>query len=314
MGHICAGHGALDMNGAGPIVHDKMQEREMRRAELAIARKYADRLPWEAVIWGLGNLAVWLALWPLVFLGLMPLWLAFPIATINVALCYLPSHEAQHDIIGRPGTKWRWLNELVGHLSTIPLVLPYRVAKLTHLEHHKHANDPLRDPDHGHSAVTGRWNAIWNAIKVRQPGAVSGFNGYAKALERIGRPDAILDGALYTLFFYGLHIGLAISGYALEAALLWWLPRHIGSIYIIYFLSWAPHQPADKTGRYRDTKAFRSKVGNILSMGMQYHIVHHLYPYIPLTDTPAAYREMQGILRTRQCDLGGLGPDPRLDG
>jgi beta-carotene hydroxylase len=207
-----------------------MTEGQLRRAELAIARKYADRLPWEAVAWGLGNLAVWLSLWPLVFLDIMPLWLALPIASINVALCYLPSHEAQHDIIGRVGTKWRWLNELVGHLSTIPLVLPYRVAKLTHLEHHKHANDPLLDPDHGHSFVSGQWNAIVNAIRKRQPGVTdSGMNGYAKVLERIGRPDAILDGALYTLFFYGLHIGLAISGYALEVALLWWLPRHIGS-------------------------------------------------------------------------------------
>jgi beta-carotene hydroxylase len=283
-----------------------MTEGQLRRAELAIARKYADRLPWEAVAWGLGNLAVWLSLWPLVFLDIMPLWLALPIASINVALCYLPSHEAQHDIIGRVGTKWRWLNELVGHLSTIPLVLPYRVAKLTHLEHHKHANDPLLDPDHGHSFVSGKWNAIVNAIRKRQPGVTdSGMNGYAKVLERIGRPDAILDGALYTLFFYGLHIGLAISGYALEVALLWWLPRHIGSTYIIFFLSWAPHQPADKTGRYRDTKAFRSKVGNLLSMGMQYHIVHHLHPYIPLTDTPKAYWEMVDMLEQRGCDLGG---------
>lgn len=285
---------------------DKTTERELRRAELAIARKYADRLPWEAVIWGLGNLAVWLALWPLVFLDIMPLWLAFPIATINVVLCYLPSHEAQHDIIGRPGTKWRWLNELVGHLSTIPLVLPHRVAKLTHLQHHKHANDPALDPDHAHSALSGRWRAIWNAIQIRQPGQKGGFNGYPATLERIGRSDVILDAAIAILFFYGLHIGLAISGYALEAALLWWLPRHIGSIYIVYFLSWAPHQPADKTGHYRATKAFKSRVGNVLSMGMQYHIVHHLHPYIPLTDTPKAYWEMYDILVQRGCDLGGL--------
>lgn len=295
------------MNAAAdPIVHNKSQERELRRAELAIARKYADRMPWEAVIWGLGNLAIWLALWPLVFLGLMPLWLAFPIATINVALCYLPSHEAQHDIIGRPGTKWRWLNELVGHVSTIPLVLPYRVAKLTHMEHHKHTNDRDKDPDFASSNVRGVWPAIWATIRNRQPDSESGLNGYGKALEKIGRQDILLDGVVYTLGFYGLMIAMALSGYALEAAFLWWLPRHFGATYIVFFLSWAPHQPADKIGRYRDTRAFKSRVGNWLSMGMQYHIVHHLHPYIPLTDTPAAYREMQGILRARQCDLGGL--------
>ncbi|SIN62156.1 Fatty acid desaturase [Parasphingorhabdus marina DSM 22363] len=277
----------------------------LRRQEQQIARKYAGRLPWEAVIWGLGNLAVWLALWPLVFFDVMPLWLAFPIATLNVMLCYLPSHEAQHDIIGRKGTKWRWLNELVGHLSTIPLVLPYRVAKVTHIQHHLHANDPDRDPDYS-SMAPGPWQAIWKSIQNRQPGAKGGFNKYGDILRDIGREDLLLDGALFQIVHFAILIGLALSGHAIEAALLWWLPRQIGLTYIQFFLSWAPHHPADGTGRYRDTRAFRSSWGNIGSMGMQYHIVHHLHPYIPLTDTPAAYRDMRHILEQRGCRLENI--------
>jgi len=45
------------------------------------------------------------------------------IATFNVAAEYLPSHEAQHNIIANKGQPLRWLNELVGHLSTIPLAM-----------------------------------------------------------------------------------------------------------------------------------------------------------------------------------------------
>ncbi|MEP2101553.1 MAG: fatty acid desaturase [Parasphingorhabdus sp.] len=284
---------------------DALTEKDLRKRELAIARKYADRLPWEAVAWGLGNLLVWLSLWPLVFLGVMPLWLGFIIATFNVMLCYLPSHEAQHDIIGRKGTKWRWLNELVGHVSTIPLVLPYRVAKLTHIQHHLHANDPELDPDIS-SKARGPWHAIWKSIQNRQPGAAGGFNKYGDVLRDIGRPDALIDGALFQITHFGLLIALAWSGYAKEAALLWWLPRQIGLTYIQFFLSWAPHHPADQTGRYKDTRAFKSAWGNIGSMGMQYHIVHHLHPYIPLTDTPRAYREMRDILDQRGCRLNEI--------
>lgn len=282
-----------------------LTETDLRKQEIAIARKYADRLPWEAVAWGLGNLLVWLSLWPLVFLGIVPLWLGFIIATFNVMLCYLPSHEAQHDIIGRKGTKWRWLNELVGHVSTIPLVLPYRVAKLTHIQHHLHANKPDLDPDYS-SMAKSPWHAIWKSIQNRQPGAEGGFNKYGDVLRDIGRPDALLDGALFQLTHFGILIGLAWSGYALEAALLWWLPRQIGLTYIQFFLSWAPHHPADGIGRYKDTRAFKSAWGNIGSMGMQYHIVHHLHPYIPLTDTPRAYREMRDILEQRDCRLEGI--------
>ena len=280
-------------------------EAELMRLEREIARQHIDRFPYLAVAWAFTNLAVWLSLWPLVFTGALPLWAGFIIATLNLMLSYLPSHEAQHDIIAKPGTKLRWLNQMVGHLSTIPLVLPYRVARLTHLEHHTHANDPALDPDHSTQAK-GPLHAIWNSIQNRQPGARGGLNSYGETLKRIGRPDVLLDAAIYNLVFYGILFALAWNGFAIEAALLWWLPRHIGLTYIQYYLSWAPHHPATDKGRYRDTRSFRSVLGNIGSMGMQYHIVHHLHPRIPLYRTPRAYWQMRDILEARGCRVDEL--------
>ncbi|QLC26816.1 beta-carotene hydroxylase [Parasphingopyxis algicola] len=277
-------------------------KKELMRREQAIARRFMGGVPWFAVFWAFANLATWLALWPLVILGYLPLWAAFPIATLNVMLSYLPSHEAQHDIIARPGTRWRWLNQAVGWLSTIPLVLPYRVARLTHLEHHRHTNDPARDPDYG-TRAKGPVDAILKSIVNRQPRAEGGLNGYGETLMRLGRPDVVLEGVLYQMVFYGLLCGLAWAGFGLEALLLWWLPRHIGLTYIQFFLSWAPHHPGEEQGRYRNTRAWRSALGNIGSMGMQFHIVHHLHPTIPLTRTPAAYRALRPVLEARGCEL-----------
>lgn len=278
---------------------------DLLRQEREIARQHIGKFPHFAVAWAFVNLAIWLALWPLVLLGYMPLWLGFVIATANVTLSYLPSHEAQHDIIARPGDRLRWLNELVGHLSVIPLALPYRTLRYTHLEHHKHTNDPMLDPDHS-SKAAGPWSAIWKSIKNRQPRAEGGFNGYAKTLARIGRPDLIVESVLATLAYYLFLFAMAWSGYALEAALLWWLPRHIGLTYIQFYLSWAPHHPGTNTGRYRNTRSFRSILGNIGSLGMQYHIVHHLHPRIPLYRTPMAYWEMKPILEARGCEVSEL--------
>lgn len=275
---------------------------ELMKMERDVARRHIGKFPWLAVIWAFGNFLVWLSLWPLVLTGILPLWAGFLIATLNIMLSYLPSHEAQHDIIALPGTKLRWLNELVGHISTIPLVLPYRVAKLTHIEHHKHANDPALDPDYGTHAP-GPLMAIWRSIKRRQPG---GNHAYSDALTRLGRQDVLLDYILFELVFYGVLFGLAWSGFALEAALLWWLPRHIALTYIQFYLSWAPHHPATETGRYRNTRSFRSILGNIGTMGMQYHIVHHLHPRIPLYRTPTAYWEMRPILQARGAQIDGL--------
>ncbi|MEO0755040.1 MAG: fatty acid desaturase, partial [Pseudomonadota bacterium] len=222
-----------------------------------------------------------------------------------VTLSYLPSHEAQHDIIARPGERLRWLNEALGHLSTVPLMLPYRVAKLTHLEHHKHTNDPMLDPDYSVTA-SGPWSAIWTSIRNRQPRVDGGLKAYRGTLQRIGRDDVILDAVVYEIVFFGALFALAWTGHAVEAALLWWLPRHIGLTYIQYYLSWAPHHPGNETGRYRNTRSFRALLGNIGSLGMQYHVVHHLHPRIPLYRNPAAYWALKPVLEARGARVDAL--------
>lgn len=293
------------MNAISPIVPDdlsQLSDGELRKLENQIARKYSGKVPWIAVVWAFANMAVWLSLWPLVFMDILPLWAAFVIATINMALVYLPTHEAQHDIIARPGTKLRWLNELVGHSTTWMLTTPYQALRITHLDHHRHTNDPEKDVDITTKA-DGPWQAIWCAIVQRQPNAKRNED-YSAALMRAGRPDVILLSLAYKIGFIAILGALAWNGYALEALLLWWLPYQIAITYIVFFLSWAPHHPGAQQGRYRNTRSWKSKLGNLGSMGMQFHIVHHLHPYIPLHLTPAAYWEMKPILEARGCRLG----------
>ena len=295
------------MNAPSLIIPDDLSQlsnAELRKLESRIAREHSGMVPWGAVIWAFANLAVWLSLWPLVFSGLLPLWAAFPIAVVNMALAYLPTHEAQHDIIARPGTKLRWLNELVGHATSWMLIYPFQVLRITHLDHHRHTNDPEKDVDITTKAP-GPWSAIWSAIRQRQPNAKRNTD-YAAALVRAGRTDLILLSLVYKVTFIAILGALAWNGYALEALFLWWLPFQIAITYIVFFLSWAPHHPSNEQGRYRNSRAWKSKVGNWGSMWMQFHIVHHLHPYIPLTRTPAAFWEMKPILEARGCDLGEL--------
>jgi beta-carotene hydroxylase len=282
------------------------EERAWLREEAAIARKYTGKLPWEMVAWGLGNFVVWVSLWPLVFSGVLPLWLGFALSTVCITLAYLPSHEAQHSIIAPAGSKLRWLNELVGHVSLLPMVLPYRIAWITHRAHHAHANDPELDPDHYNQAPTW-WQAVWAGIQGRQPGAESAY----KSLGRDNADDpeiqrAVLEAVALQTTYYAILTALAWSGFALEALFLWWLPRHIGTSYISLFLSWAPHHPMVERGRYRDTRAWRSPVGTILSLWMEFHIIHHLFPTIPLFKTRTAWYELRDLLETRGIRNEGL--------
>jgi beta-carotene hydroxylase len=47
-------------------------------------------------------------------------------------------------------------------------------------------------------------------------------------------------------------------------------------------------------------------VGTILSMGMEYHVVHHLFPKIPLFQTGPAYWAMRDLLAERGIRNDGL--------
>ena len=106
----------------------------------------------------------------------------------------------------------------------------------------------------------------------------------------------IWEGFLVTRLWWLCLLLLCWTGFALEALLLWWLPMQIATIYTQITLSWAPHHPMREKGRYRDTRVWKSPVGTILSSGMEYHFIHHLFPSIPLNKHPAVYREMKPIL------------------
>ena len=285
--------------------HSQEERTALAKEERDIARKYVGKVPWVMVAWGLGNFALWLALWPLTFMGIIPLWLACVLSTISITLCYLPDHEAQHSIIARSGEPLRWLNETVGYLCTIPLVLPYKIAWFIHQQHHAHTNDPDKDPDIGMKA--DNWfGAALASLRDRQP-----INKRAYSFTEIDADDpkmkkAQFEAIILGVFYFGTLSALAWSGYALEAFFLWWLPRNIALTYIQVFLSWAPHFPMKETGRYKDTRAWKYWMGNFGALGMEYHLIHHLHPRIPLNKTPAAYREMKHILLQRGITNDGL--------
>ena len=279
------------------------EEQRLYREEMTIARKYIGPFPIVMALWCFTNLACWLSLWPLVIFNIIPLWAGFIIATMNVALCYLPSHEAQHSNYAAPGKPLRWLNELIGYVSTIPLVLPFKLARYTHMLHHKHTNDPKLDPDYEVIATTW-WQAAWKTVRRMQPGFPNSYglvlseNADDPAAQRAG-----IEGLIQSLAYWTILCTLAWSGFALEAAFLWWVPRLLGTVYISLFLSWWPHHPMNEQGRYRNTRSFTYRFGNILAFGMEHHIVHHLHPGMPLNRNAPAFREMRPILEARGCRL-----------
>jgi len=288
---------------------DDHVRRDLRKQELSIARQFQSGRMWPYVVAAWGCFAIWLSFFPLAIMGWLNLPLAFVLSCIFATGGYVTSHEAMHSNIARPGSRNYWINEWVGKVSTIPIVFPFSMARLMHLEHHYHCNHPEKDPDYTDEAPNAlmAWFKTWYN---RQPGVDGSIHHYKRILAEMGTPEAaraLKDTLKLQLLFMAVLFAMAWSGYAIEAALIWWLPRHIGLSYIRFYLSWAPHHPREgKRGRYENTNIFRSRLGHVLSMGMETHLIHHLYPNIPNHRTKDAYFALKPILAKRGVDVSAL--------
>ena len=281
---------------------------DLQRQEREIAKKYyaiGQQIRWKYVAATLVGFAVWVSLFPLTMLDIVPLWAAFVVSYLIATAGYVTAHEAMHSTIGRKGTNgWFW-NELTGQLSMIPLMFPFSIARVTHLQHHRFPNDPVRDPDYPDGAPNLR-AALWKGWLNRQPGKTAQAHHIKKVLlEQVGTPEAkraLKETALVQLAGTLFFIGMALAGYAMEIAMVWWLPRWLALLHTHVFFSWETHHPQTGTGRYDNTRIFRSSVGSFLSMWIEFHLVHHLYPNIPMHLTKKAYFEMKPILEARGVD------------
>ena len=276
---------------------------DLAEKEKQIARQFIGKTPWFMIIWWGMNLSVWFMLWPLTLYGLIPLWSSLFIASICACLCYLPSHEAQHGNIMKRSSPYFWINELVGYISVIPLLSGYRILRETHMLHHKYTNHPEKDPDITFKSKNFL-HALWvNGVITRQ--SKNGYDLSNEFYQKNISKRAISEHLYFYWFHWILMISLAWTGHGLVALCIWWIPRMIGTAYLQITLGWLPHRPMEKQGRYKDTRGWKAYTGTMLTQGMEYHIIHHLYPSIPLHKTPSAFRDMKHILEKKNCVLDG---------
>ena len=63
----------------------------------------------------------------------------------GIALMFLFSLE--HETIHGTGFRSPWLNAIVAEVAGLPLLLPSRYFRYFHFAHHRHTQDPSRDPE-----------------------------------------------------------------------------------------------------------------------------------------------------------------------
>jgi fatty acid desaturase len=275
-------------------------------------------------LWQLGaHLAVLVTTGGLILAARGALWLAPALLLHGIVLVFLfaPLHEAVH----RTAFRSRRLNDVVAWACGAVLLLPPEYFRAFHFTHHRHTQDPARDPELLTPKPSTLRAYLWHGSGVpywRERVATT----IRHALGRVDAPyiapgvrPKIAREARALLALYG---SLAAGSFAAGSPVLLWLwvvPALLGQPFLRLYLlaehTGCPLVP-DMLANSRTTRSLA--VIRRLAWNMPYHAEHHAFPALPFHALPAAHALLEariavqapGYVAAHRAILAGLhAPD-----
>jgi len=289
---------------------DRQARREIVRAENLVAANYWGEPQLRIILTFLVFAVCWVSVVVLGLAGTLPLWLGLILNSVFAATFYMPMHEATHrNIMGR-SSRGRLVEEVIGHLSSIPTGLEFSAHRAGHMRHHAHTNDPVRDPDH---FTEGRlaelpvkfygmtmlfsflpFFALIKPLRVLLPSSLR-----TKLDARDGTKAEGQAQIRYWLLSTVILIAGFVTGHGVAALCLWWLPARIQLCWLMFIFAWYPHHPAKETSRYRHTRVAVFRGSGLLIRGHDHHAIHHLFPRVPHYRLKKLWNELSADLVAR---------------
>ena len=222
----------------------------------------------------LSNFGYWLWEWPH--------WLCFSINTLALHCSGTIIHDACHQSAHRN----RIVNAILGHCSALILAFAFPVFTRVHLQHHGNVNHPENDPDHYVSTGGPLW-----LIAVRFL-----YHEVFFFQRRLWRNYELLEwfiSRLIIITIVYISVQYHFLGYILN---FWFIPAFLVGITLGLFFDYLPHRPFVERNRWKNARVYPGKVLNILILGQNYHLIHHLWPSIPWYNYQPAYYLMKPLL------------------
>ena len=222
----------------------------------------------------LSNFGYWLWEWPH--------WLCFSVNTLALHCSGTVIHDACHQSAHRN----RIVNAILGHCSALILAFAFPVFTRVHLQHHGNVNHPKDDPDHYVSTGGPLW-----LIAVRFL-----YHEVFFFQRRLWRNYELLEwfiSRLIVITIVYISVQYHFLGYILN---FWFIPAFVIGITLGFFFDYLPHRPFVERNRWKNARVYPGKVLNILILGQNYHLIHHLWPSIPWYNYQPAYYLMKPLL------------------
>lgn len=217
-----------------------------------------------------------------------------------VAFLFMALHETVH----KTAFRTRWLNLAFGHLCGAAIGFPYEYYSVFHWEHHRHTQDPARDPEllvmpsprsrmHLVLAFSGALQ-VYGRIRLMLIHAITG-RVTAPWVPADKQALIVREARSYLLAYALLLIGSVLLRTPV-LLLVWIMPLFFGQFFL------RPYLYAEHTGCGRSRDAFENTRTTYASgfvkwfaWNMPYHVEHHAYPSVPFH----ALHELNGLIADR---------------
>jgi fatty acid desaturase len=246
-------------------------------------------------LWHLvGHLGLIALVGALIAAGVPGWWVLLPVQGVLVNSLFMLEHEATH----RTPFRTVWLNDWVGRLCGVLLVLPFEWFRAFHMAHHRWTNLPGKDPELAgpKPATRGAW--VWHVSGL--PYWIAGLRLMATLVRGRVTDGFVAEGAKGRVVAEarGMAVVYGLAGVSLvwTDAVLWvWLvPVLLGQPFLRLYLLAEHGDCPEVANMFENTRTtFTTRAVRWLAWNMPYHVEHHVWPTVPFHRLP----EVHGLMK-----------------
>ena len=226
---------------------------------------------------------------------LAPAWLA---QGVFVMALFAPMHECIHYTAFRT----RWPNDVVGFLSAAAIGNVSTFYRHFHLAHHRHTQDPARDPELLAQPEPRTRAQYWIRLSAGPYWLARVTQLVDLPLGRTGGRDYIHPGAWpeivraarWQIVFYAVVAAASLAIGTWAAVTCWLVPAFVGSPLLRAWLVVEHNGCSHDDDGFRNTRTtLTNGFARLITWNMPYHAEHHLLANVPFHKLPAAHAALR---------------------
>lgn len=284
--------------------------------EGAITRRELKRLMQRSDRPALQRLVLWLLLLVcssyLVYISMGTVWLLPAMFVHGIILVH--HFSLQHECIHYTAFKTRWLNDVVGNICALVIMLPNRFFRYEHCDHHTYTQRHGQDPEmitlpadlkgyFWYLSSIPYWRAKLSELYQHSVGRISATE--KKFIPIQERGTVVLEARLMLLFYLAVIAVSVVQGWTWPLWY-WLIPVLLGEP-VMRAIRMTEHvgRPTVSDMKVNTRSNTVSLPWRFLCWNMNYHAAHHYASSVPFHALPELSRKLGSVIHTE--DRGYVG-------